>query len=78
MMSDINLIFVPCIVLPCICDMKKHDVTCHMFLEATWSPQAKKSKAMHSAVVGSLHAMILVTLRMEPLPQDVRHDNDVD
>ena len=37
-----------------------------------------KTKAMHSAVVGSLHAMVLVTLRMEPLPEVVRHDSDVD
>jgi hypothetical protein len=49
-----------------------------MFLASQWSPQAKISKAMHSAVIGSLHAMILVTLRMEPLPEVVRHDSDGD
>ena len=61
------------------CEMKWHDImTWDMFLASQWSPQAKISKAMHSAVIGSLHAMILVTLRMEPLPEVVRHDSDGD
>lgn len=79
MMSNINLMFVSCSVLPCVCEMKWHDImTWDMFLASQWSPQAKISKAMHSAVIGSLHAMILVTLRMEPLPEVVRHDSDGD